>query len=160
MEELIQEQRNALKNLCDRLNERKVAAKIEETGERMLLTVFLPQTEQEYFTDIFFFPQEERMEQISFCCMRTVIRDLTGIKDEDVLGFCRRISEQNGLLPIGGYGIERTEDGLHLKTQVFSATRPVDPVIRGEKLTDTMEDTLALIVQTIAQTVPELQIPV
>ena len=71
MEELIQEQNKALTELCDRLNDRKVAAKIEESDAGKILTVLLPgmPDQEELYTDIFFYTQDERMEQVSFCSM-------------------------------------------------------------------------------------------
>ncbi len=158
MEELIKEQKNALISLCDRLNERKVAAKIEDSGDITMLTVFLPGAPEgtELFTDICFFPQEERMGQVSFCNMRTEIRDLSGIGIEEINDYCRKVSELNATLPIGGYGTELSDDETQLKRLLFTATVPIVPTIKGDKLTDTVEDTLALVVQTISETAAEL----
>jgi len=158
MEELIKEQKNALVSLCDRLNKRKVAAKLEDSGDITLLTVYLSGTPEgtELFTDICFFPQEERMGQVSFCNMRTEIKDLSGLELEKVNDYCRRVSELNITLPIGGYGIELSDDGTRLQRLLFTATIPIVPSIKGEKLTDTLEDTLALVRETIIQTMDGL----
>ena len=158
MEELIKEQKNALVSLCDRLNKRKVAAKLEDSGDITLLTVYLPGTPEgtELFTDICFFPQEERMGQVSFCNMRTEIKDLSGLELEKVNDYCRRVSELNVTLPIGAYGIELSEDESRLQRLLFTVTIPIVPEIKGEKLTDTLEDTLGLSAETIIQTMAGL----
>ena len=70
--------------------------------------------------------------------------------------YCRKVSELNATLPIGGYGTELSDDETQLKRLLFTATVPIVPTIKGDKLTDTLEDTLALVVQTISETAAEL----
>ncbi|MCR5789255.1 MAG: hypothetical protein K6G83_05130 [Lachnospiraceae bacterium] len=156
MEKLIQEQREVLAELCERLNKRFVAARLSEDGA--VLTVLLPQIRKgtDYFTDIAFFPQTEGMEGISYCSMRTEIADKKDLKTEEMLPFCGKLSAVNSELFFGGYGLELPEGELPFRKLIFSVTVPMIEAIRGKRMTDTLDTTLTMIHGVLSGTLDEV----
>ena len=110
------------------------------------------------FTDILFMPEDERMENASFCAIRTTVADLTEFPEENILKLCRDICIVNNELPIGCYGVSTTEGSLPLKALVFSVTVPIAAGISGDLMTDTIEDALTLAAATIEETISGLNI--
>ncbi len=144
MEKLIKEQKRALKELGDRLSKRFIAARLTEDGTA--LTVLLPEIikGKDLFCDVLFLPQQEGMEGNSFASFRTIIEERADIETENALGFCRRLSEINDTLFIGGYGLELIEDTVSFGQLIFSATVPMIPDIEGKNMADMLEDALTL----------------
>ncbi len=152
MKELLKDQQASLKALGKRLNDRKVAAKYYDKDK--LLTVLLPVKagEGDLFTDIMFLPEDERMEDVSFCSLRTVVADLSDTAEDKILKLCRDVCIVNNELAIGCYGVQTTDGKLPLKALVFSVTVPIVPEIKGERMTDTIEDALSLTAVSIKET--------
>ncbi len=167
MDQIIFEQKSSLKELCERLNEKFIAARLSEDGR--ILTVLLPEIIEglDLFTDIVFYPQDERMDDISFCAFRTEIADMsehfTFEGDDippdiaaDILGFSGNISVVNSMVPIGGYGLETTDGALPFKMLMFNTVVPLIPAIRGKRLTDTLESTLNLVHESLEVSLDQL----
>ncbi|MCR4656726.1 MAG: hypothetical protein K5770_10920 [Lachnospiraceae bacterium] len=152
MEEKIMEQREALKELEKRLGERSVAARLSEDGA--VLTVLLPEIikGKDLFADILFYPQQEGMEGVSFASFRIELMEKTDVQEEKILSFCEKLSAVNNELLIGGYGLELPDGGLPFGRLVFSTVVPMIAGIRGECMTDMLENALTTVYGTLSDT--------
>ena len=153
MDKIEKMRKAALKELCERLNKRAVAARLTE--EDSILTLLLPFVVkgEDVFCDIFFLQTDERAGDASVLTLRTEIADVSKLEGDDLLNLCMRVSVLNDNLPLGAYGVTVSDEEGHPDKLVFTTSIPLTGEIRDEKLLKTMENTLSMTAQIIENSV-------
>ena len=151
--------RKVLQGVGERLKAANVAAKLTPSEDAVdVLTVLLPEkiNGEELFVDVFFFPDDEKLEGVSLFTVRAELLDLSRMEEERIGDFLVRLSSANSTLPLGGYGVSTTEGKLPLQTLVFKATVPVIPGITGERMETEVMETLTLCSSVLQTSLPEI----
>ncbi len=154
-----EDSRKILEGVEEKLKEAHVAAKLSTSEDSTdVLTVMLPEKIEgkDVFADVFFFPDDERMEGASLFSVLIELNDLSDMEKEKIGELLVKLASENSVIPIGGYGVSTTEGKLPLKTLMFKAAVPLIPGITGERMETEIIETLTLCFDTVMTSLPDI----
>jgi hypothetical protein len=157
MKEIIDRQNAALELLCKRLNENMLPAKIED-GEIKNLTILFSDLieEDDVFSDVYFLPQKEEMNQLSFCVAQFEIPGIEDLEEENALDLCVGAAMSSANLLLGGYAVETEDGNLPVKQLVLRATLPLLNSMSPETLAAEIRSALSVMATDLTDSAPKL----
>ena len=153
MDKIEKMRKAVLKDLCERLNKRAVAARLTEKDSILTLLWPFQVKGDDVFCDIFFLQTDERAGDASVLTIRAEIADVSGLSGDDLMSLCMKVSVLNDNLPLGAYGVSVSDEEGHPDKLVFATSIPLIGEIRDERLLEVMESTLSMTAQIIQNSI-------
>ncbi len=159
MADTVNNEKKALSALCGSLNEKKIAAELNE--ENTALSIYLGQMPggEEIFLDAAFMPQGEGMDGISFFVLQGRIMDLGGLSMDKLFNVFVSMNVLDSTLEGGHYSIEMREgedDSLTAGDLIYRYTLPAVPELDSASFSALLEDAVRLAFFDIKETLPDL----
>ncbi len=156
------ENKAVLKELCDNLNKRKVAAVLNEETEEPYLSLVLDgcNVKDDVFLDIAFMPVGEEMNGISFCVLQSELKDMS---DTDIPRFSDIsvvLAVLNSTMTAGSYSVEITEgeeeNSVSAGLMKYRYVLPIVPEISGKDSINILERALSMAAFDLQSSLPGL----